>query len=364
MTEPAVVHARTTWEGAGGAPAPARRAGVPERSEAGITGSWWRWARPLVGAAVLAVLVHRLGAGTFLDAVQVVDPRSLALGAAVALGTTACAAWRWRLVARRLRVDVGMPAAVASCYRSQFLNATLPGGVLGDVERGVCHGRDVQDVGRGLRTVGWERAAGQVVLVALTGGALLAARPFGIPAQAVTGVILGGVAGVVLAVTMTRSRPPRRSRLALVAREDLGALLELRTSSGILVASVAVVGGHLATFVLAARTAGVGMPVVDLVPLALVVLLVSAVPLNLAGWGPREGAAAWVFGAVGAGAAQGVATSVAYGTIVFVAALPGAVLLLGRRRRSVISTSDPQPRPALPPPVPVTVATVGGAVRG
>ena len=41
--------------------------------------------------------------------------------------------------------------ALAACYRAQFLNVTLPGGVLGDVGRGVRHGRGGGDVGRGLR---------------------------------------------------------------------------------------------------------------------------------------------------------------------------------------------------------------------
>ena len=66
-------------------------------------------------------------------------------------------------------------------------------------------------------------------------------------------------------------------------------------------------------------------------PLALVVLLAAGLPLNVAGWGPREGAAAWVFAAVGLGAAQGLAVAVAYGAIVLVATLPGAVLLVAGR---------------------------------
>ena len=74
-----------------------------------------------------------------------------------------------------------LPAAVAAYYRSQFLNTTLPGGVLGDVHRGVRHGRDAGDAGAALRAVAWERAAGQVVQVAAgrrraAGAALAGAR--------------------------------------------------------------------------------------------------------------------------------------------------------------------------------------------
>ena len=61
-----------------------------------------------------------------------------------------------------------------------------------------------------------------------------------------------------------------------------------------------------------------------LLPLAVLVLVAAGLPLNLAGWGPREGMAAWAFAAAGLGAGQGVATAVAYGAMVLVANLPGA----------------------------------------
>ena len=60
----------------------------------------------------------------------------------------------------------------------------------------------------------------------------------------------------------------------------------------------------------------------------LVVLVAAGLPLNLAGWGPREGMAAWAFAAAGLGAATGVATAVAYGAMVLVANLPGLVVVL------------------------------------
>jgi hypothetical protein len=50
---------------------------------------------------------------------------------------------------------------------------------------------------------------------------------------------------------------------------------------------------------------------------------------GIAGWGPREGAAAWVFATAGLGADQGVATAVVYGVMALVASLPGALVLAG-----------------------------------
>ena len=71
-----------------------------------------------------------------------VDGGALAAASALAVLTTVCCAWRWRIVARGLGVDLPLGTAVAAYYRSLFLNVTLPGGVVGDVHRGISHGRE------------------------------------------------------------------------------------------------------------------------------------------------------------------------------------------------------------------------------
>ncbi|MFL6081345.1 MAG: lysylphosphatidylglycerol synthase transmembrane domain-containing protein [Ornithinibacter sp.] len=334
-----------------------RRGEGPEAREAGIDAAWWRWARPLGGVLVLGALVVVLGTGPFVAALRATDATVLAAGAVIALLTTLCGAWRWRLVARRLGADLTLTAALASCYRAQFLNATLPGGVLGDVGRGVQHGRVDGDVGRGLRGVAWERTAGQVVLVALTAVVLLVARPFDLVPDVSTAsaaVVVGSVvAAALLVAVLARWRGGRVTGWLRLVAADLRSLGSGPASLGIVLASLLAVVGHTATFVLAARAVGVRTPVLDLLPLALVVLVMSALPLNLAGWGPREGAAAWVFAAAGLGAASGLATAVAFGAIALVGTLPGAALLLaGRVHRG---------RPTEPAPAPTASAALGAS---
>jgi hypothetical protein len=110
------------------------------------------------------------------------------------------------------------------------------------------------------------------------------------------------------------------------ARDLRDGLLAQRAWPAIALASALVVAGHALTFLIAARTAGVTAPASHVLPLALLVLLAGALP-NVGGWGPREGVTAWAFGAAGLGASLGVATAVVYGVMVFVATLPGAVVL-------------------------------------
>lgn len=291
---------------------------------------WLRWLQSLAGAAVLAGLVWKLGAGPFLDGLKAVNGHALAAAAAITVFTTVCCALRWRLVARGLGLDIPVCGAIAAYYRSQFLNSVLPGGVLGDVHRGLKQGQEAGEAGRGLRAVVWERAAGQTVQLILAVG-LLALLPSPVhQAGAFLAVALLAVVSAGLAALHWRSAGGTQwwARALRTSAADIrSGLLTRSTGPGVVLASVAAVGGHTAIFLIAARTAGVSATPGQLLPLAMFVLLAMSVPANIAGWGPREGAAAWAFGAAGLGAAAGVSAAVVYGVLSFVACLPGAVVL-------------------------------------
>lgn len=297
----------------------------------------WAWVRLVGGAAILGVLVWRLGSGPFLDGFRAVNGPSLMAATVIAMGTTVCCAWRWSVIVRGMGVGLPMRVAVASYYRSQFLNSTLPGGVLGDVHRAVRHGRDAGDLPRGARAVVWDRVSGQAVQILLAMVVLLALpSPVRSSVPAVAALVAVGLIALVLGVrALARGGTARWSRAVRTVVSDLRTGVFAQTSwPVIVVASALAVVGHVLMFLVAARTAGSTTPALELVPLALLVLVAMGIPANVAGWGPREGVAAWVFGAAGLGAAQGVATAVVYGVMVFVASLPGAVvLLLGARRR-------------------------------
>ncbi len=275
-----------------------------------------------VAGLVLAVLVLQLGAGPFLRAFERITIGSLVAALLVTGVTTLCAAWRWTWVARRLGLRLDVRAAVAAYYRSQLVNQVLPGGVLGDVDRAVRHGDREAALGRAARAVAWERTLGQVGLVSLT---LLAAvaLPSALPGT-VTWLTLGGlgVLAVVAVLVLRLAGPVQRSLHA-----DLRCLATGGPGLAV-VLSVAAAAGHLLVLLVALRTTGVDIPTLRAVPLLLVVLVASSLPTNIAGWGPREGVAAWVFAAAGLGAAEGVTVAAVYGILSLVAASPGALVLM------------------------------------
>lgn len=264
--------------------------------------------RAAAGVATLAAVCWWVGPRHVLDVLHVltrIDAWSLVLVAAIGLVSTTCAAWRWVLVSRAFGLTLSLREAVMASYQSQFLNLSLPGGVLGDVRRAVRQGDEAGDRGRAARAVVWERTSGQLVQVGLTALALLLLGSVFAPGPSLT------AAGVVVALAL----------LVAAARWP-----------GVVLASVVAVAGYVVTFLVAARTAGTTLAPTTLVPIALVVLTAMAIPLNVAGWGPREGVAAWAFALAGPGADRGLATAVAYGGFALVASLPGAVLLAVARR--------------------------------
>ena len=277
--------------------------------------------RVAAAAATLAFLVWQLGTGPFLDGLRAVDAEALLAASGLAVLTTVCCAWRWRTVARGLGTELPLATAVTAYYRSLFLNLSLPGGVVGDVHRGIGHG---------LRPVVWERSAGQAVQAVLTVAVLLVLpspvqplMPYAVLA------LLAAAAGIALAARVRPAAGPSRwARLRAGAARDLrDGLLARRAWPAVALASALVVAGHALTFLIAARTAGATAPASELLPLALLVLLAAALP-NVGGWGPREGVTAWAFAAAGLGASLGVATAVVYGVMVLFASLPGAAVLV------------------------------------
>jgi uncharacterized membrane protein YbhN (UPF0104 family) len=316
--------------------------------------------RLAAGVTVLWFLGRELGAAPFEDGLRAVTWQAVVAAGTLTALTTVCSAWRWRVVARALGTDIALPRATGAYYRSLFLNSVLPGGVLGDVHRAVTQGRRAGDVAQGVRAVGWERLCGQVIQAVVAAVVLLTLPS---PVRPALPYVLAGIAVVVGcaalvvggAARLGRSRPARAARA--IAADLRRGLLVRGVWPQLTLASVLVVAGHTATFVIAARIAGCTAPLGELIALLMVIQIAAGIPLSIGGWGPREGAAAWAFATAGLGAANGVTVSTLYAVLMLAAVTPGAGLLLkdavrrhrGREHPEMRSGPDPAPpteRPA------------------
>jgi GTP cyclohydrolase II len=328
--------------------------------------------RLAAGVIVLWFLVRQLGAAPFEDGLRAVTWQAVVAAVTLTVLTTVCSAWRWRVVARALGADIDLPGATGAYYRSLFLNSVLPGGILGDVHRAVAHGRRAGDVAQGVRAVAWERLCGQVIQAVVTAVVLLTLPS---PVRPALPYVLAGIAGVagcaVLVVRVAahrgQSRPARAARA--IAADLRRGLLVAGVWPQVTLASLLVVAGHTATFVVAARVAGSTAPLGELIALLMVVQIAAGIPLSIGGWGPREGIAAWAFAAAGLGAANGVTAATLYAVLMLASVAPGAGLLLrdavrrrrGRRPRQIGHRGRGHPGESREPdPAPLTKEAVRG----
>ena len=256
---------------------------------------------------------------------------------------------RWRLTAERLGQRIAARRAIAEYYLATLLNQVLPGGVAGDAARavrgavggGVSRREDeartapAGSLARSAQGVVIERLAGQISLVAVALGGLLA-WPFLLdspPPRAgllALGGALGLLAGAALLIPTLARAGPRRWRHA--ARRVAPALRRCWLDDGAWLVqgtlSLAVTASYVGVFALAGLALGAPLsPAVlaSVVPLTLASMLV---PLSIGGWGLREAAAAALWPLAGSTAEIGVATSVLYGLLSLAGSLPGLLVLI------------------------------------
>ena len=305
--------------------APGARTREPAGTAAGSPARVWRVLRPVAGVAVVAGAGWRLGAGPFRTAVTGLAVPTLAGALALGALTTLLCSWRWSLVSGALGLPLPVRTAVRSYYRALFLNAVLPGGVLGDVHRAGRHGRDAGDVRRAATAVVLERTAGQLVLALAGAPVLLAVLP-PLPRAMGSAALAAGALGLVARRLRAPGRKAARpSRWIADARRGL---LARGVRGRVAAASALVLAGHVATFALAAAAVHAPLAPAPLAAFALLALVAMTLPLSVGGWGPREAVTAWAFAAAGLSAAQGLAVAVTYGLLALTASLPGALVLV------------------------------------
>jgi uncharacterized membrane protein YbhN (UPF0104 family) len=314
--------------------------------------------RTIVGLGVLIAVIAHVGTAPMLRGLASLDWWTIGAALALAAVATAAAAWRWRLIANRLGVGLRWSTAIGLYYQSQFLNTVLPGGVIGDAHRAIAHGSRVENITQTARSVAIERAAGQVVLLTLGAGI---AAAFGEEfAGYVVSLIAIGVAAVGLVVIVTIAVSTRGRRL--LRREVAELHAGIRTARDCLKvtgASVIVIACHVATFSIATAAVGVSVPPGRMLVLSLVLLIGASIPLNVGGWGPREGIAGWAFAIAGFGAAAGVEASTLFGALTMISVAPGVVIVIVAASRTRRAASPSAASSAVPPasPTPVFAAT-------
>ncbi len=255
---------------------------------------------------------------------------------------------RWQIYARALKIPLGTGVAFRIYLISQFLGQVLPAGIGNDAVRVWLLVRRGTAVGPSASSVVLERLTGlicNIILIAVllpltftyiddTSIRLIVILVVAICAAGISAVF--GVSFLPRLITKWRS-VAMISRLADVATEARRASFMLRPTATAFLLSLSM---HLMV-VLAAYLIALGLDLelsaeacLALMP---IVLLLGTLPISLAGWGVREGAAVTALGFAGVTSSEALALSILYGLSLLAVSLFGAIFWLFQRRSAALA---------------------------
>ncbi|SNC68172.1 hypothetical protein SAMN04487881_2200 [Marinobacter sp. es.048] len=291
-----------------------------------------RW---LFTVLIIGFVIRSVDASALWQELAGFSPYVLVPALVLTVVQVALSAWRWRYTVERLGLPLDYGVAVREYYLATFLNQVLPGGVLGDVNRAWRHGTGAGERLSAVHGVAIERFSGQLVLVvvAISVAWLLASG------QLTTGHWNGGLwlgVGILFVVVAfwLALKVGIADYLQRLRRDLYLSLLNRMVLPVQIGSSLVVLATYLGVFLCLAWGADyldTAASVAIIAGLGSILLLSMVIPLTVAGWGIREGAAAVLWPMAGLPAEQGVALSVGYGALVLISSLPGMVFLFTGR---------------------------------
>ena len=292
----------------------------------------------LIKAAVSGLLLYfalaAVNIGAVKDRLSTIDPRWIALGLSLQLIQLFVLSIRWRQIVIRCGADLPLPRAFRFNMIATFFNQTLPSSVGGDAIR-IWLVSKLANWRIAAYSVLLDRVIGVValavlVLVCLPWTLALVSNPIGRTALLVIGC--GSVAAGFVFVGFAWRRLQILQRwsvtrhIAAAATVALGILRSPRVLGSIFGLSLII---HLLTALTAwcaARAVAADLSLLYSLFLVPPVILVTVVPISIAGWGVREGAMIAAFGYAGLPPSDGLIVSLLFGAGYLVIGIAGGLV--------------------------------------
>lgn len=303
----------------------------------------------VVALAILAMLWHVADGPAALESLAAADWRWVALAFVALNFQTVLSALRWRLTARQLNLALGKGLAIREYYFAQAVNQLLPGGMIGDAGRAL-RTRGQSGLMASGQAVIFERLSGQIAMFLTLAIAFLITLvlPGGLDwpqwlSWSVAQLLAAALALPLLAGAATRL-PGKAGRSAVSAWQALNKTLLSRAAlPGQIWLGIGTTLCNLAAFAFCARAVGVVLGPGAITALVPLILLTMLIPISVAGWGLREGAAVVLLPIAGATASAGLAVSVTYGLTFLISVLPGIVMIWAAPRVATRKSQNVQP---------------------
>jgi uncharacterized membrane protein YbhN (UPF0104 family) len=279
-----------------------------------------------------------------------VNPLIFVLAVAILFAQTLVMNARWLLIMEAVGTPMRAAAGLRILLVSLWFNQALPSTVGGDVVRVWMLRSEGVDLGKAVKGVLADRVTALIGLVLL----IAVGFPFLLTRIGETRSILGigglafaGIAGTVVLVTLDHWPSPVRSIWPVSRFASLGSLIRFLLLKfrrrGVLLATAILI--HLMTtltcFVLA-EGLHARLAIGDALLLIPPVILLSAIPISISGWGVRESAMVAGLTMVGVSPSTALATSVLLGLVsVVIGLIGGAVWLTSRDRQRFTAEQQP-----------------------
>ena len=302
----------------------------------------------LLKAALSALLLYfalnLVNVGTVASRLGAIRFSWSALGLAVLFVQTVLLAVRWRLILDKCGAGLPVSAVLRFTMIANFFSQTLPSSVGGDAVRIWLAGRET-NWRAATYSVLLDRVIGVVALAlvvtfCLPWSLVLVRDPVGRIALVaaglgclVAGVVFIGLASERLSI-LQRWTPTRHLAATAAIARDI--LLTPRSAFQLFGLSIPIHGLSGVVAWSAARAVGADLTLLNALILVLPVILISIVPISIAGWGVRESAMVAAFGYAGLPQADGLIVSLLFGAGALLLGIAGGfvwILTTGRAER-------------------------------
>jgi glycosyltransferase 2 family protein len=313
-----------------------------------LAGSFWL--RALVSAGLLALVLSRIDFGDARERLSGGSWGWFAAAAAAMLASFLVGAFRWHLYLDAAAVEASLSSTVRAYLIGVFTTNFLPSQLGGDVTRTWVASRPGTRL-RAATTVVVDRATALACLVAV-GWIAVAANPGPVPGE-ILAALAAANGAVALGAVLVALIHFRRIRIGRpVSTRLLGQRREVREAAsaclrGSVLRRTIVIGlGFQGLVALAAwfvlRSIALDLPFSVFAASLAPVLIVSAAPISIAGFGVREGSYVVLLGYAGVSTTDATLLSLVAAAAFAVASLPGAVALL-RGPPAAVAPLDTRP---------------------
>ena len=290
----------------------------------------------IFAAGLIFLVVQGVGISSVYSQISKVSAPSIALAFGLLTGLSLIHSERWRLILRQLGVQLSLSYGLKLTLISYFFNQTLPSTVGGDAFRfwGIYRGGVTAH--NAFASVIVDRVIGLFGLMLM----ILACSPWlldllpSISILWTVGVFIAvACIGFAILVCLSSFRVRLRRLLGSqcivsVASCTRAVLLDARVAIRVLIFTlISYVVVSLAVYVLA-RGMLIDLNIEDSLMLVPVVILVTLIPVSVAGWGLREGSMVLVFGLTGMPAVEALSISILFGLVGLASGMPGGLLWL------------------------------------